>query len=120
MARENFLADGPWEEREELGLRTHAFWRPDPGWLQFGASLIELDPGSPGHKLHLHYGSEEMFFVVSGTPARIIGVSAGRFPDVVAYPEHGYAWLATRDPEFPAPKDGDPGIIARFDLPEAP
>jgi uncharacterized cupin superfamily protein len=153
MARENFLEDGPWEEREELGLRARAFWRPEPGWLQFGASLIELDPGSAGHKPHVHYGSEEMFFVVSGTPtlrtvageetlapgdvvycregregmhtftnpgpepARIIAVSAGRFPDVVAYPEHGYGWVATRDPEFPAPAP-DPGIIARFDLPD--
>jgi uncharacterized cupin superfamily protein len=155
MVRDNFLRDDRWDDvSEETGMRTRAFWRPDPGWLQFGASVYELAPGAPGFKLHMHYGSEEMFFVVAGTPtlrtpageerlapgdvvycregrdglhtftnesgepARIIGVSAGRFPDVVAYPEHGYAWVATRDPEFPAPKDGDPGIIARFDLPE--
>jgi hypothetical protein len=51
-------------------------------------------------------------------PAEILAISAGSFPDVVAYPEHGYAWVATRDPdpEFLA-KGGDPGIIARFEIP---
>jgi hypothetical protein len=34
---------------------------------------------------------------------------------VVAYPEHGYAWVATRDPDLPA-DPGDPGIIQRFDF----
>jgi hypothetical protein len=33
------------------------------------------------------------------------------------YPEQGIAWVATRDPEFPAPEVGDKGIIARFELP---
>ena len=47
---------------------------------------------------------------------RILGISAGRYPDVVAYPEHRIAWVATRVPEFPAPPD-DPGIVARFELP---
>jgi hypothetical protein len=47
-------------------------------------------------------------------PARVLGVSAGGFPDVVAYPEHGYAWVATRDPDLPA--EVDPGIIQRFDF----
>jgi hypothetical protein len=44
-------------------------------------------------------------------------VSAGRLPDLVAYPERGIAWVATRDPDFPAPETGDKGIIARFELP---
>jgi hypothetical protein len=39
-------------------------------------------------------------------------MSAKSYPDVVAYPEDGYAWVATRVPELP-PGD-DPGIIARF------
>ena len=45
-------------------------------------------------------------------------MSAGSFPDVVAYPEDGYAWVATRDPdpELLAKAD-DPGIIARFEIP---
>ena len=40
-------------------------------------------------------------------------MSAGSFPDVVAYPEQGYAWVATRDPDPELlAKGGDPGIIA--------
>ena len=31
--------------------------------------------------------------------AQILAISAGSFPDVVAYPEDGYAWVATRDPD---------------------
>jgi hypothetical protein len=50
---------------------------------------------------------------------RILGVSTKRVPDVVAYPEQGYAWVATRHPERPVPEGGDPGVIARFDLPGA-
>ena len=51
-------------------------------------------------------------------PARILGISAGSFPDVVAYPEHGYAWVATRDPDPELlAKAEDPGIIARFEIP---
>ena len=101
----------------------------------------------------MHYGLEEMFFVLSGTPTvrtpegeeqlspgevvyfpegpdglhafsnptdesvRLLGISTKRFPDVVAYPEQGVAWLATRHPERPVPEGGDEGIIARFDLP---
>ena len=74
--------------------------------------------------MHMHFGAEEMFFVLSGRPvfrnqhgeecsgrlrflpedvpdytfsnptetAQILAISAGSFPDVVAYPEHGYAW----------------------------
>jgi uncharacterized cupin superfamily protein len=48
-------------------------------------------------------------------PARIVAISAGSFPDVVAYPDDAYAWVATRDPELPAPED-DPGIIQRFEF----
>ena len=158
MSRENYLNNESWDDvDDDVQLRTRVFWRPDPaqrpGAIQFGGSLHELAPGAPGFKLHMHYGSEEMFFIVSGRPtlrtgetdeqlspgdvvycpegieglhtftnptnepARILAVSAGRFPDVVAYPEHGIAWVATRDPDFPAPEDGDKGIIARFDLP---
>jgi uncharacterized cupin superfamily protein len=49
-------------------------------------------------------------------PARVLGISAGGFPDVVAYPEHHYAWVATRDPDLPG-DPSDPGIIQRFDFP---
>ncbi len=150
MTRENFLHDLPWDEVQvEHRFRTRVFWRPPRAMM--GASLHELEAGSPGGRLHMHYGAEELFFVVSGRPtlrdgkteeqlspgdvvfcpegrpglhtfanrtdepARILAVSAGGFPDVVAYPEDGYAWVATRDPELPP--EGDPGIIARFELP---
>jgi uncharacterized cupin superfamily protein len=102
----------------------------------------------------MHFGAEEMFFVLSGRPvfrnrhgeeelapgdfvfcpegraglhafsnpteehARLLAISAGSFPDVVAYPEHGYAWVATRDPDPELlARGGDPGIIARFEIP---
>jgi len=54
----------------------------------------------------------------SDEPAELLALSAGSFPDVVAYPEDGYAWVATRDPEpDQLAKGGDPGIIARFEIP---
>jgi uncharacterized cupin superfamily protein len=150
MHRQNLFADVPWDgEGEETGLAHRAFWRPEGA--RMGATLWELRPGAPGMRMHMHYGAEEMFFVLSGRPtwrnlegeeelapgdfvfcpegragvhafsnqhdepARILAISAGSFPDVVAYPEHGYAWVATRDPELPA-EAGDPGIIQRFDF----
>jgi hypothetical protein len=48
-----------------------------------------------------------------------VAISSKRFPDVVAYPEQGYAWVATRHPERPVAEDGDEGVIARFDLPQS-
>jgi hypothetical protein len=47
----------------------------------------------------------------------MLGISTKRFPDVVAYPERRVAWVATRHPERPVPVGGDPGVIARFELP---
>jgi len=152
MTRQNLFSD-LWDgENEEAGIRRQVFWRPDGA--RMGATLYELAPGSSQSKLHMHFGAEEMFFVLdgrplfrnqhgeealapgdfvfcpegraglhtftnpTGEPARILAMSAGSFPDVVAYPEHGYAWVATRDPEPEAlTKGGDPGIIARFEIP---
>ncbi len=151
MRRLNFLEDEPWDERgDEKRVRWfgHLF-----GANMLGASLTELLPGAPGGPLHMHYGVEEMFFVLRGTPTvrtpegedqlspgdvvyfpegpdglhtfsnpttepvRLLGISTKRFPDVVAYPERGVAWVATRHPERPVPEGGDEGIIARFELP---
>lgn len=149
MDRQNLFADAPWDvENDENGLLHRIFWRPDGA--RMGAALWELKPGAPGMRWHMHYGAEEMFFVLSGRvvfrttegeevlgagdfvfcpegraglhaygnphdqPARVLGISAGGFPDVVAYPEHEYAWVATRDPDLPAMDD--PGIIQRFDF----
>jgi len=153
MRRLNFLNDEPWDEVDEKN-RKRARWfghtfRAD----MLGASLTELLPGAPGGPLHMHYGVEEMFFVLAGKPTvrtpdgeeslssgdvvyfpegseglhtfsnptdepvRMLGISTKRFPDVVAYPERGVAWVATRHPERPLDEGDDKGIIARFELP---
>jgi uncharacterized cupin superfamily protein len=153
--RLNFLADEPWDEtKDQEKIRIRWFGRAF-GTQALGASLTELGPRSPEamFPLHMHYGSEEMFFILSGRPtfrtsagdtqlepgtvvycpegvdglhtlmnltdepARFIGISADRYPDVVAYPERGIAWVATREPQLPPPPGADPGIIARFELP---
>jgi len=152
MTRQN-LFSGLWDgEDEAFGARHRVFWRPDDA--RMGATLYELAPGAAGGRLHMHFGAEEMFFVLSGSPtlrnqhgeevlaagdfvfcpegraglhtfsnptdepAQILAMSAGGFPDVVAYPEDGYAWVATRDPDPDVlAKGGDPGIIARFEIP---
>ena len=152
MTRQNLFSD-QWDgEDEETGTQRQVFWRPDDA--QLGATLYEFAPGKPEDRLHMHYGAEEMFFVLSGRPsfrsprgreelapgdfvfcpegrtglhtfsnptdepARVLAISAASFPDVVAYPEHGYAWVATRDPDpDQLAKGGDPGIIARFEIP---
>ena len=152
MTREN-LFSYQWDgERDDEGLRRRVFWRPDDA--RMGATLYELAPGAPESRMHMHYGAEEMFFVLRGRPSfrnrdgvetlapgdvvfcpegraglhafgnptdesvELLALSAGSFPDVVAYPEHGYAWVATRDPDPDLlAKGGDPGIIARFEIP---
>ena len=153
MRRLNFLGDEPWDEAGDDLKRARWFGHPF-GADMLGASLTEYLPGSPGGPLHMHYGVEEMFFVLkrntdrshaggrgagsrpgtsSTSPkartacmtsrtrrasrARVLGISCKRFPDVVAYPERGVAWVATRHPERPVPQGGDEGIIARFELP---
>jgi uncharacterized cupin superfamily protein len=152
MKRQN-LFSGLWDgENEEFGTKHLVYWRPEDA--RMGATLYEFAPGATGGRLHMHFGAEEMFFVLSGRPtfrnqhgdeelaagdfvfrpegraglhtfsnptdepARILAMSAGGFPDVVAYPEDGYAWVATRDPDpdLLAQAD-DPGIIARFEIP---
>jgi redox-sensitive bicupin YhaK (pirin superfamily) len=125
MRRLNFLEDEPWDEVED---DTRVRWFGHPfGTDHLGASLIEYLPQAPGGPMHMHYGVEEMFFVLSGTltvrtpegeeelsPGDVVYFPEGR--DVVAYPERGVAWVATRHPERPVPEGGDEGVIARFDL----
>src|SRR5690348_17627633 len=152
MKRQNLYSDHWDGENAKSGRKFQVFWRPENA--RMGATLYELVPGDESSKLHMHFGAEEMFFVLSGRPtfrnqhgeevlapgdyvscpegraglhtfsnptdepAQILALSAGSFPDVVAYPEDGYAWVATRDPDPELlPKDGDPGIIARFEIP---
>ena len=152
MTRQN-LYSGLWDgDDQDPGTRRRVFWRPDDA--RMGATLYELAPGTPESRMHMHFGAEEVFFVLRGRPAfrnqhgtetlapgdfvscpegragmhtfsnpaaepaEILALSAGSFPDVVAYPEDGYAWVATRDPD-PAllAQGGDPGIITRFEIP---
>ncbi len=40
--------------------------RPDAAGM--GASLYELAPDAPEMRMHMHFGAEEMFFVLSGRP----------------------------------------------------
>ena len=152
MTRQNLFSDVWNGENDEAGTRRRVFWRPDDARL--GATLHQLAPGTPEGRPHMHFGAEEMFFVLSGRPVlrnrygeealapgdfvfcpegraglhtfgnpseepvEILAISAGTFPDVVAYPEHGYAWVATRDPDPDLlAQGGDPGIIARFEIP---
>jgi mannose-6-phosphate isomerase-like protein (cupin superfamily) len=153
MTRQNLFSD-VWErDNEEAGIRHRVFWRPDDA--RMGATLYEFAPGAPEDRsTHMHYGAEEMFFVLSGRPLfrnqhgeeqlepgdfvfcpegraglhafsnptdgplGILAISAGSFPDVVANPERGYAWVATRNPNLELlAGGGDPGIIARFAIP---
>ena len=152
MTRQS-LFSGVWDgENDDDRTRQRVFWRPDDA--RMGATLYELAPGAPEGNIHMHFGAEEMFFVLSGRllfrnqngteqlapgdfvfcpegraglhtfsnptdePVELLAISAGSFPDVVAYPEHGYAWVATRDPDpKPLARGGDPGIIARFEIP---
>ena len=65
MRRLNFLEDEPWDEVEN-DKRVRWFGHPF-GTDHLGASLIEYLPQAPGGPMHMHYGVEEMFFVLSGT-----------------------------------------------------
>ena len=152
MDRQNLFSVAWDVEDEEASTRHRVFWRPEDA--RMGATLYELAPGAPDPGTHMHFGAEEMFFVLRGRPvfrnkggeetlapgdfvfcpegraglhafsnpneeaAQILAISAGSFPDVVANPEQGYAWVATRDPDPELlARGGDPGIIARFEIP---
>ena len=66
MTREN-LFSGLWDgDLDQQGKRSQVFWRPDNARL--GATLYELPPGTPEGRMHMHFGAEEMFFVLSGRP----------------------------------------------------
>jgi uncharacterized cupin superfamily protein len=68
VTRLNLFADDPWDRTaEKMRIRTRFFGMP-LGAKDLGASLHELLPGSTGFHLHAHYGMEELFFVLSGTP----------------------------------------------------
>jgi uncharacterized cupin superfamily protein len=89
MRRLNFLEDDPWDEVQD-DLRQRVRWFGHPlGANMLGASLTELQPGSPGGSLHMHYGVEEMFFVLGGTPTVRTAEGEEQLSpgDVVYFPE---------------------------------
>src|SRR5690349_24866913 len=66
MTREN-LFSGRWDGGyDDDQVRRQVFWRPDGA--RMGATLYELAPGQPESRMHMHFGAEEMFFVLSGRP----------------------------------------------------
>ena len=66
MDRQNLFSD-TWDgENEEARTRHRVFWRPDDA--RMGATLYELAPGAPEPRIHMHFGAEEIFFVLSGRP----------------------------------------------------
>src|SRR3954454_16114085 len=119
MDRQNLFSD-TWDGENEVGTLHHIFWRPDGA--RMGATLYELSSDAPETRMHMHFGAEEMFFVLSGRPlfrnqhgteelapgdfvfcpegrdrlhtfrnpteepVKVLAISAGSFPDVVAYP----------------------------------
>jgi uncharacterized cupin superfamily protein len=68
MSRPNVFADGSWDkESQQMKIRSQ-FVGKAAGAKELGASVHELLPGSTGFNLHAHYGMEELFVVLSGTP----------------------------------------------------
>jgi uncharacterized cupin superfamily protein len=66
--RANLFRDDEWEmEAEMMGVRGRSVSRP-AGAKELGATLYELVPGAAGFHLHAHYGLEELFVVLEGTP----------------------------------------------------
>ena len=88
------LAPGPGSTSTSLA------WIGSPQWAHRSSSPDGLHP----------------FSNPTDEPVRMLGISTKRFPDVVAYPERGVAWVATRHPGRPVPEGGDQGVIARFEL----
>ncbi len=68
MSRPNVYAGEFQMEREEMGVRGSRLG-PAVGARELGASVYELAPGASGFNLHAHYGNEELFVVLRGTPS---------------------------------------------------
>src|SRR5258708_38679430 len=96
MSGLNVYADEPWDRSAEtMRIRTRFFGLP-LGAKELGASLHELLPGSTGFHLHAHYGMEELFFVLSGTPALRTGDGEEELaPGDVVFCPRGLAGLHT-------------------------
>jgi uncharacterized cupin superfamily protein len=89
-------------EREEMGVRGRPVARP-AGARELGATVYELAPGASGFNLHAHYGNEEMFVVLQGTPTlrRLTDEEQLGIGDVIACPRgrDGMHSIANRSQE---------------------
>jgi uncharacterized cupin superfamily protein len=114
MSRLNVYADEPWDRTgEKMRIRTRFFGLP-LGAQELGASLHELLPGSTGFHLHAHYGMEEMFFVLSGTPTLRTGDGEDELaPGDVVFCPRGIEGLHT----FTNPTDAPARILAVSNAP---
>jgi uncharacterized cupin superfamily protein len=54
-------------DAQHLGIRGRGVAEP-AGARELGATVYELVPGARGFHLHAHYGIEELFVVLEGTP----------------------------------------------------
>jgi uncharacterized cupin superfamily protein len=74
---------------------------------------------APGDVVSMPRGMDGLHTFTNPTDehARVLAISTLPTPEVVVYPELGKVGVATRDPFAAAPKDGDQGIVAMFDLP---
>jgi uncharacterized cupin superfamily protein len=109
VSRLSIYGDEPWDRvAEQMRIKTR-FFGGALGAKELGASLHELLPGSTGFNLHAHYGMEEVFFVLSGTPTlrRADGEEPLSPGDVVFCPR-GLAGMHT----FTNPADEPARILA--------
>jgi uncharacterized cupin superfamily protein len=115
MTRLNVFAGEPWDRTvEKMRIRTRFFGLP-LGAKELGASLHELLPGSTGFHLHAHYGMEEMFFVLSGTPTLRTGDGEEKLaPGDVVFCPRGIDGLHT----FANPTDEVARVLAVSTMPE--
>lgn len=69
MSRENVFADdGGWDiDAEKMQVRGRMVGKRS-GAEALGMTVYELAPGASGFNLHAHYGMEELFVVLAGTP----------------------------------------------------
>jgi len=67
MARPNIFEGEFPMNREDRAIRGKPVARP-AGARELGATVYELAAGSPGMDLHGHYGNEELFVVLEGSP----------------------------------------------------
>ena len=94
-------AEVPWETA--LDHEPFVQRRKPLGGKRVGCSLWELPPGKKSFPLHVHHGTEEALFVVSGkakvrTPEGLTAIGPG---DFVSFPPSGPAHQLVNDGSEP-------------------